>query len=71
MESWWCTILMQSCTTMNPSPGGWRIRQEKIARFNKEIATLEQHWPDIFRKPDPYYNPNLTLDSQDFSLKRL
>ena len=30
---------------------------EKIARFNKEIATLEQHWPDIFRKPDPYYNP--------------
>lgn len=44
---------------------------EKIARFNKEIATLEQHWPDIFRKPDPYYNPNLTLDSQDFSLKRL
>ncbi len=44
---------------------------EKIARFNKEIATLEQHWPDIFRRPDPYYNPNLTLDSQDFSLKRL
>ena len=44
---------------------------EKIARFNKEIATLERHWPDIFRKPDPYYNPNLTLDSQDFSLKRL
>ena len=37
---------------------------EKIARFNKEIATLERHWPDIFRKPDPYYNPNLTLDSQ-------
>lgn len=44
---------------------------EKIARFNKEIATLEQHWPDIFRRPDPYYNPNLTLDSQDFSLKRI
>ena len=44
---------------------------EKLARFNKEIATLEQHWPDIFRRPDPYYNPNLTLDSQDFSLKRI
>ena len=44
---------------------------EKMARFNKEIATLESHWPDIFKKPDPYYNPNLTLKSQDFSLKRL
>lgn len=44
---------------------------EKVARFNKEIATLESHWPDIFKKGDPYYNPNLTLDSQDFSLKRI
>lgn len=44
---------------------------EKKARFNKEIATLEAHWPEIFKKPDPYYNPNLTLTSQDFSLKRL
>lgn len=44
---------------------------EKIARFNKEIATFERRWPDILRDGDPYYNPNLTLDSQDFSLKRL
>ena len=44
---------------------------EKIARFNKEIATLEKHWPRIFKDPDPYYNPNLTLESQDFSLKKL
>lgn len=44
---------------------------EKKERFNKEIATLEAHWPEIFSKPDPYYNPNLTLKSQDFSLKRL
>ncbi|MGN8631069.1 glycosyltransferase family 2 protein [Blautia sp. HCP3S3_G3] len=44
---------------------------EKKERFGREIATLESHWPDIFTKPDPYYNPNLTLSSQDFSLKRL
>ncbi|MDO4338127.1 MAG: glycosyltransferase family 2 protein [Eubacteriales bacterium] len=44
---------------------------EKKARFAKEIATLESHWPKIFEKPDPYYNVNLTLKSQDFSLKRL
>lgn len=44
---------------------------EKKARFGREIATLEAHWPEIFEKPDPYYNVNLTLKSQDFSLKRL
>lgn len=44
---------------------------EKKARFAREIATMEAHWPEVFRKPDPYYNPNLTLKSQDFSLKRI
>lgn len=44
---------------------------EKVARFNREIAEFEKRWPDILRDGDPYYNPNLTLDSQDFSLKRL
>ena len=44
---------------------------EKIERFGREIATVEKHWPGIFSTPDPYYNPNLTLESQDFSLKRI
>lgn len=44
---------------------------EKVARFNKEIETFAKKWPDILRDGDPYYNPNLTLESQDFSLKRL
>ena len=44
---------------------------EKKARFQKEIAIFKERWPDIFEKGDPYYNPNLTLKSQDFSLKRL
>lgn len=44
---------------------------EKVARFNKEIATFEKKWPEILKKGDPYYNPNLTLKSQDFSLKRI
>ena len=44
---------------------------EKVARFNKEIQTFEKRWPDILRNGDPYYNPNLTLKSQDFSLKRI
>jgi len=43
---------------------------EKVARFNSEIKLLEDTWADIFEKGDPYYNQNLTLDSQDFSLRR-
>lgn len=44
---------------------------EKVARFNREIAVFEKRWPEILRDGDPYYNPNLTLESQDFSLKRI
>lgn len=44
---------------------------EKVARFNREIKTFEERWPEILKNGDPYYNPNLTLDSQDFSLKRI
>lgn len=44
---------------------------EKVARFNREIAEFEKRWPEVLRDGDPYYNPNLTLDSQDFSLKRI
>lgn len=34
-------------------------------------AVFEKKWPEILRDGDPYYNPNLTLKSQDFSLKRI
>jgi GT2 family glycosyltransferase len=44
---------------------------EKIKRFQGEIAIFEKRWPEILRDGDPYYNPNLTLESQDFSLKRI
>lgn len=44
---------------------------EKVARFNREMATFEKRWPEILRDGDPFYNPNLTLDSQDFSLRRI
>ena len=43
---------------------------EKVARFNREIETFKSRWPEILKNGDPYYSPNLTLDSQDFSLRR-
>ena len=65
------TIHTQNCIIMSRNPEGWEDTPEKIRRFQKEIATFAEKWPDILKNGDPYYNPNLTLDSQDFSLKRL
>ena len=44
---------------------------EKIIRFQGEIETFRERWGAILENGDPYYNPNLTLDSQDFSLKSI
>ena len=44
---------------------------EKVMRFNGEIAIFASRWPDILRKGDPYYNPNLTLRKANFALRDL
>ncbi|MBS4095591.1 MAG: glycosyltransferase [Sulfuricella sp.] len=40
---------------------------EKRARFNAEIAFMQQRWGALLRN-DPAYNPNLTLDREGFGL---
>jgi len=42
---------------------------EKIKRFNDEVDLFRKNWIDIIEKGDPYYNPNLTLDKPDFSIR--
>lgn len=42
--------------------------QEKMERFQKEIEFMKKKWGELLMK-DPYYNPNLTLDREDFSIK--
>lgn len=41
----------------------------KLARFQREIRFVQQRWSDILPY-DPYYNPNLTQDYEDFSIGR-
>lgn len=41
--------------------------KEKSARFESEIKTFHNTWGLWIR--DPYYNDNLTLDKEDFSLR--
>ncbi len=43
---------------------------ERQARFNKEVGIMRSKWKRVFEAGDPYYNSNLTLVKEDFSLKR-
>lgn len=47
---------------------GFEDTPEKIKRFESEIKFMQQKWGETLFS-DPYYNPNLTLNKEDFSLK--
>lgn len=40
---------------------------DKIHRFMREIDYMNRRWGESLQH-DPYYNPNLTLDAEDYSL---
>jgi O-antigen biosynthesis protein len=40
---------------------------DKVERFKREITYMQDRWGENLAK-DPYYNPNLTLDAEDFGL---
>ncbi len=48
---------------------GYEDNPEKKDRFNREVARFQARHVEVLSTGDPYYNPNLTLDSEDFALK--
>ncbi len=42
---------------------------EKVARFNGEMDRFKEKWEQELRAGDPYYNVNLTLARNDFTLR--
>lgn len=46
-----------------------RDAPEQGARFAEEADYFCRKWKDVLAKGDPYYNPNLTLEKEDFSLR--
>ena len=40
----------------------------KVARAMEEVETIRRRWPELAVR-DPYYNPNLTVDAEDFGLR--
>lgn len=43
---------------------------EKQKRFEEEIAYMQEHWADILKEGDPYYNRNLSLKKSNYALKQ-
>ena len=48
---------------------GYEDTEEKIRRFNSEIALFQKRWKTFLKAGDPYYNPNLSMERGDFGLK--
>jgi GT2 family glycosyltransferase len=49
-----------------------RHHEDEPARqveVKKEMKYFRSKWRDVLAQGDPYYNPNLTLDREDFSIK--
>ena len=42
---------------------------EKRARFVGEVKRFQTRWAAELEAGDPYYNPNFSLDKEDFSQK--
>jgi len=41
----------------------------KQARFQSEVLRFQERWKNELEAGDPYYNPNLTLVTEDFDIK--
>ena len=48
---------------------GYENTPEKVARFNGEIQRFKSKWQKELDEGDPYYNVNLSLDTEDFAIK--
>ena len=50
---------------------GYEDTEEKLKRFHSEIALFQTRWRVFLEQGDPYYNPNLSLNRNDFSVNLL
>ena len=48
---------------------GYEVTRERRRRFATEIAFMKEKWGDALFS-DPFYSPHLTLDREDFSIRK-
>ncbi|MGI1659330.1 MAG: glycosyltransferase [Desulfitobacterium sp.] len=46
---------------------GYEDTPEKMQRFLGEVTYMKKHWQNCLER-DPFYNPNLTLDKEDYAI---
>ncbi|WP_283684016.1 glycosyltransferase family 2 protein [Parablautia sp. Marseille-Q6255] len=49
---------------------GYEDTPEKQQRFQSEINFMQERWKQFLQEGDPYYNPNFSLKTCDYSLKK-
>lgn len=47
---------------------GYEDTEEKIKRFQGEIKRFQTNWKHVLEKGDPYFNPNFSLDVEDYKV---
>lgn len=48
---------------------GYENSPDKIMRFSEEFRYMREKWGQLIDQGDPYYNPNLSLEYEDFRIK--
>ena len=48
---------------------GSDLEGENSKRLDQEAEDFKRKWKEVLDKGDPYYNPNFSLDHNDYSLK--
>jgi len=47
---------------------GYETTSEKMKRYRGESVTFRMRWAEFLDRGDPYYNPNLSLVTEDFAI---
>ena len=45
---------------------GYERSPEQLARYRNEVFYFKQRWGEFMQRGDPYYNPNLSKEREDF-----
>ncbi|WP_051305211.1 glycosyltransferase [Desulfogranum mediterraneum] len=49
---------------------GYEDTPEKKARFQREVGFFQEKWQELLQAGDPYFNPNFSLEREDYAVKR-
>ena len=48
---------------------GYEVTEEKSERFKKECNNFRNKWKELLKRPDPYYNINLSRDTAMYDVE--